>query len=184
MPNAVLYEDMPPDRKGRALEPPAPAPEEAGEAPLFDAVLLPNRSLPNAGFIAIMTVVCVVNFSAGLLFYLKGAWPVLGFCGLDVALVYIAFKVSYRQGRLRERVVLTADRLDVQRVLPSGHESRWSLQPYWTRLVLDHKGEHEARVRLVSRGRSLVLGSFLSPAEREAFGEALGRALGASRSAP
>ena len=182
MPRDAIIEDMPPEQKGRFAAEAEPTEADAPEA-LFDAVLLPNRSLPNAGFVALMVVVYTVNFVAGLVFYLKGAWPVLGFCGLDIALVYIAFKISYRQGRLRERVRLTADSLQIARVLPSGHESRWSLQPYWTQLLIERPGEHEARVRLVSKGRSLVLGAFLSPDERVAFGETLQSALQKAKAA-
>ena len=172
-------EDLPPSHKGRAAAETLDA--VSVEGAVFDAVLRPNRSLPNSGFIAVMAAVCIVNFFAGLVFFLQGAWPVIGFCGLDILLVWGAFKLSYRQGRLRERVVVTPEALTVQRILPSGHETRWSLQPYWTRLALERAGEHDARVRLVSHGRSLFLGAFLAPEEREEFGRALKTALDAAR---
>ena len=38
---------------------------------------------------------------------LAGAWPVIGFFGLDVALIYLAFKLNYRSGRLYETIELT-----------------------------------------------------------------------------
>lgn len=161
--------------KGRARDlPPSPQAIEPG---VFDAVLYPNRSLPNAGFRAVMTVVILVNMTLGVGFYLNGAWPVIGFCGLDVFLVWLAFKLSYRQGRLRERVRVTSDDMWVSRVLPSGHESRWRLQPYWTRVAIDRPVGHESQVRVCSKGGVLILGSFLSPGERGAFADALGGAL-------
>ncbi len=165
--------------KGRArdLE---PSPVEDAEA-LFDAVLYPNRSLPNAGFVAVMAVVIGANFLFGTYFYAIGAWPVIGFCGFDVFLVWLAFKLSYRQGRLRERVRITDDDMWVSRVLPSGHETRWRLQPAWTRVAIDRPIAHESQVRVVSKGKTLILGAFLSPAERGRFAEALDDALGRTR---
>jgi uncharacterized membrane protein len=169
---------MAPAVTGRARElPPAAA---VGDC-RFDALLFPNRSLPNAGFIAVMTVVIGVNLTLGTVFYAVGAWPVLGFCGLDILLVWGAFKLSYRQGRLHERVRVTNDELWVSRVLPSGHESRWLLQPYWTALSIRRPIDEDSQVRLHSKGRTLVLGSFLSPKERGDFADALKTALDRAR---
>ena len=93
------------------------------------------------------------------------------------SLVWLAFRLSYRQGRLCERVRMTPDDLFVSRVLPSGHESRWRLQPFWTRVAIDRPVRHESQVRLVSKGGVLILGSFLSPKERGEFADALSAAL-------
>lgn len=181
MARPAIIEDMAPAEKGRASDlPPVPA-TDAGD--VFDAVLFPNRSLPNAGFVAVMAVVIGVNLTFGIAFYALGAWPVLGFCGLDIFLVWLAFKLSYRQGRLHERVKVASETMWVSRVLPSGHETRWRLHPYWTRVSIDRPVEHESQVRVLSKGRTLVLGSFLSPPERGAFADALSAALMRARSA-
>lgn len=176
---ASIIEDMAPTEKGRARDlTDAPA---AVEGNIFDAILYPNRSLPSAGFLAVMTVVIGVNLTLGLVFYSIGAWPVVGFCGLDVFLVWLAFKLSYRQGRLHERVRVSPDAMWVSRVLPSGHETRWRLQPYWTSVSIERPIEHESQVRVLSKGRTLVLGSFLSPLERGEFADALDAALARAR---
>lgn len=178
----AYVEDMAPEIKGRALDP-APLAQESVNAPVFDAILYPNRSLPNVGFVAVMAVVIAANLTLGLGFYLMGAWPVVGFCGLDVFLVWLAFKISYRQGRLHERVRVDANDMWVSRVLPSGHETRWRLQPYWTRVSIERPVRHESQVRVTSKGKTLILGSFLSPRERGEFAEALAEALRRARNA-
>ena len=171
-------ETLAPDLKGHARDlPPTPRPERAA----FDAVLYPNRSLPNAGFLAVMAVVIGVNLIFGLTFYMLGAWPVLGFCGLDIFLVWLAFKLSYRQGRLHERVRIDGGEMWVSRVMPSGHETRWRLHPYWTRVAIDRPVEHESQVRVMSKGATLILGAFLSPDERGEFADALAAALAKAR---
>jgi uncharacterized membrane protein len=175
---SCVYEDMPPAEKGRVSD---LAPEAYSGGPEFDAILSPNRSLPNAGFIAVMAIFIGANMVFGVYFFLIGAWPVIGFCGLDVFLVWLAFKLSYRQGRLRERVRIAPGDMRVSRVLPSGHESRWRIEPFWARVVIDNPASHEARIRVVSKGRSLVLASFLSPDERMTFGRALDKALARTR---
>ncbi len=176
-------ETMPPAAKGRASSRSGLDDLAAAETPsLFDAVLYPNRSLPNTGFMAVMSVVIGSNILFGSYFYAIGAWPVIGFCGLDVFLVWLAFKLSYRQGRLCERVRVTKDEMWVARVLPSGHETRWRMAPFWTKVEIDSPVRHESQVRVTSKGQMLILGSFLSPPERGRFAEALSNALGAARS--
>jgi uncharacterized membrane protein len=145
-------------------------------------VLTPHRSLGPKGFMILMTAVCVVSFATGLLFYLLGAWPVIGFMGLDVLLIYIAFKLNFRALRLYETVDLTDDALTVTRVAPSGKAQSWSFNPYWVRLSLQQRLGRSSELSLASHGRRLVFASFLSDDEREDFASALSSALTAARS--
>ena len=99
----------------------APQDPSRESPPHFTAVLTPHRSLGPKGFMVLMAAVCAVSFGTGFLFYLLGAWPVIGFMGLDVLLIYIAFKLNFHALRLYETVDLTADALTVTRVAPSGN---------------------------------------------------------------
>jgi uncharacterized membrane protein len=147
----------------------------------FHALLTPHRSLPPTGFMILMSAVCLVSFGTGLLFYRLGAWPVIGFMGLDVLLIYVAFKLNYRTGRLYETVDLKEDALTVTRVQPSGKEERWSFNPYWVRLKLEPRVGRSSELSLISHGTRLSFASFLSDYEREDFAEALVAALAAAK---
>lgn len=181
MPQAQIIENMPPLLQGKAMADIPATTDERDEPLLFNALLYPNRSLPNAGFIAVMTLVIAFNVIAGIVYLVIGAWPVVFFAGLDVFAVWLAFRLSYRQGRLHERVLMTADELWFCRVLPSGHESRWKLHPYWTRIEMERPVKHESQLKLISHGKTLVLGAFLSPAERGELADALQEALAKCR---
>ena len=85
-----------------------------GERILFDAVLEPHRSLSPEGFRLLMVCVALGGLGIGTFFLLAGAWPVFGFCGLEVLLFYGLFRLNYRQARLREYVTLT-QRISKQR---------------------------------------------------------------------
>jgi uncharacterized membrane protein len=148
----------------------------------FNAVLTPHRSLGPKGFMVLMGAVCAVSFGTGLLFYLLGAWPVIGFMGLDVALIYIAFRLNFRALRLYETVDLTSDTLTVTRVDPSGRARSWSFNPYWVRLTLEPRIGRSSQLSLASHGRRLVFASFLTDDEREDFALALSAALSSARS--
>jgi uncharacterized membrane protein len=153
------------------------AASESAPAVLFDAVLTPHRSLPPRGFAVFMMILAATSFSVSLGFVLMGAWPVTPFFGLDVLLVYIAFRISYRQARQREELRLTEESLTVDRVSVRGERKRWQFQPFWLRVILEEPDEHTNRLVLTSHGRSLVVGSFLGPDERRGVAQALKDAL-------
>ncbi len=152
----------------------------AGEY-LFDAVLTPHRSLGPGGFLVLMGGIVAVSFTVGMVFLIAGAWPIFGFFGLDVALIYWAFRVSYRSGRMRERLLMTRDELIVERIDPKGQVRRWTFQPYWLKVEIDDPPEHTSQLVLRSHGRSLAVGAFLSPPERGEVASALRRALAECR---
>ena len=161
----------------------APQDPSAAGKPHFTAVLTPHRSLGPKGFMVLMAAVCAISFATGLLFYLIGAWPVIGFMGLDVALIYVAFKLNFRALRRYEIVDLTKDALTITQVAPSGKSQSWSFNPYWVRLSLEQRLGRSSELSLASHGRRLVFASFLTDPEREDFASALRTALASTRSA-
>lgn len=148
----------------------------------FSAVLTPHRSLGPRGFLVLMALVCIVSFGTGLMFLMLGAWPVMGFMGLDVALIYIAFQLNFRALRVYETVDLTPEELTVTRVPPSGKPSSWRFNPYWVRLSLEPRVGRSTELSIDSHGKKLVFGSFLTDGEREEFAQALTTALSEARS--
>ncbi|MBL26094.1 MAG: hypothetical protein CMM50_00890 [Rhodospirillaceae bacterium] len=163
---------------------PLPEPNSAAEPPLFDAVLYPHRSLGRRGFRIFMSAVIAVSLALGGGFWLMGAWPVFGFMGLDVLLIFLAFRSNYRHARLSETVRLTREKLTVQRFLPDGRVRAWDFQPYWLRVEIDRPEEHDCQLSIASHGQKLIIGSFLSPEERLDFAKALREALSRCRCFP
>lgn len=144
---------------------------------IFDAILTPHRSLSPRGFFVLMTAICAVSFVAGLGFFLMGAWPVVGFMGLDVLLVYGAFKLNFRAARMYETVRVTRNDLVVERVSPRGDAQRWRFQPAWLQILFDDPPAHDSQITLRSHGRRLIVGAFLTADERLDFARALAGAV-------
>jgi uncharacterized membrane protein len=152
--------------------------EPTHEPPIFSATITPHRSLGRAGFVILMLVVGAVSFVAGMVFLIAGAWPVFGFFGLDVLLIYWAFRVNYRAARAYEEVIVTASELRVRKVSARGQVAEWTLNPLWTRLDKQTHAEFGIeKLFLVSRGRKLAVASFLGPDEKADFAAALSAAL-------
>lgn len=145
--------------------------------PFFERVLLPHRSLPPRGFHILMGILFLISLGVGIGFVMLGAWPVCGFFGLDVAAIYVAFRISYRSARRRETLRLAGDEFTVERVSIRGEHRIWRFQPFWLRVVLDQPNEHTSRLSLVSHGKSLVIGDFLPPPARPELAQSLKDAL-------
>jgi uncharacterized membrane protein len=148
------------------------------EQPVFSAVIRPHRSLSPQGFRGVMVLVCLVSLVASLPFVIMGFWPIAGFFGLDFLGLYIAFRVSYRQGEAFELLELTPIRLLFRKVSPKGEVKDWQFNPLWTRLEREVDEEYGMQqLSLTSRNEHVVIARDLSPPERETLAEALSRAL-------
>lgn len=152
---------------------------------LFSALLTPHRSLTRTGFLVLMSVVSAVSFIAGLAFLIMGAWPVFGFFGLDVLVIYWAFRINFRRARAYEEVFLTASELRYRRVNQHGRSMEWTFNPRWVQLDQEIHAEFGVeRLYLASRGQRIGIGSFLGPDEKASFAKALTEALRDARSGP
>ena len=149
----------------------------------FERILLPHRSLPPRGFQLLMLILGLISLAVGIAFVSIGAWPVTGFFGLDVALVYIAFRINYRQGRLREILRLAADTFTVERISVYGNRRVWQFQPFWVRVVLDERDTDRNRLFVASHGRFLPVGDFLAPPARRELAAMIREALARWRAA-
>src|SRR5579871_2346025 len=90
----------------------------------FDVILEPNRPLSARGLMLVVGSVGIISFVAGILFALRGAWPVTPFFGLDVLLLAWAMRASVRASRRREHLRLTSDSLIIERVSANGRAKR------------------------------------------------------------
>jgi uncharacterized membrane protein len=155
------------------------------EPTIFAATITPHRSLGSTGFLVLMLCIGALSFICGMMFLILGAWPVFGFLGLDVVLIYFAFRANFRAARAYEEVTVTASELTLRKVNPRGGVREWTLNPVWVRLdrIVPEEFGIE-RLFLVSRGRRLSIASFLGPDEKASFARALSTALGEAKRGP
>lgn len=152
------------------------------EEPVFEATLSPHRSLGRTGLIILVVLTASATIFHLGFFAIAGAWPIVGFFGLDLALLYGAFWLSYRSGRAREFVTVSRTDLEVRKVAPSGRQSAFRCNPVWARFTVDrHEEIGITHMRVTSRGDGTEVGSFLNPDDKESFATAFQRALSTAR---
>ncbi len=156
---------------------------EPETAPHFEAVLTPNEPLSPLGLGIVMSIIAGVSFVAGASFVMAGAWPVTGFFGLDVLLVWYALVASRNASRRREDVTITASEVVLCRFLPGRPPIELHLPRLGLRVELEDEHADFAGRLFLRRGRQrFEFGSFLSEPDRRSLAVALSRALAGARS--
>ena len=128
----------------------------------LDITVLPYRSLSKKGFRNLMLIVSLVFFGIGVFFWYIGAWPVFGFLGLDVWLLYYAFKINYKDGEIIERLKIQKENFVITRNFPSGTEQKWNLEPYWTKVQIESPRINQYNLIVKSKEKAVLIGSFLN----------------------
>lgn len=160
-------------------------PEEEADRRILSVRLSPHRSLTQRNFYLLMMIFSGASFVSSLPFLILGAWPVAGFMGLDVVLLYFAFRANFRDACAYEDVRVTPLELLLAKVSPQGRRAEWHFNPSWVRLQKDaHEEFGVQRLALISRGESVEIGHFLGPDEKARLAEGLSQALAEARRGP
>ncbi|MEM7492848.1 MAG: DUF2244 domain-containing protein [Pseudomonadota bacterium] len=139
----------------------------------FDATLTPNRSLSPRAFLIVMCIVGGVSFLAGMMFLSMGAFPVLGFFGLDALLIYLCFRFSQRSQRQVTRVKVTTDKIDLVHEEPGRKTKSAQIPTAFARVNLEFPERAPSELQIAYRGQAWVIGRFLTPGERKSLKKAL-----------
>ena len=149
------------------------------DSPVYmDAVITPNRSLSQRGFVVLISIVTLFNCVAAGVFLSMGATYVPVFLGLDVLAVAAAFAASYAAAKRIERVLVTSRAVKVVRETPKTSQVVWESPTAFTRVALEiDEDDMVHAVRLAMSGRHASIAAALSPLERADFARALERAI-------
>lgn len=156
---------------------------DAGNSKTWQATLTPHRSLTRQGFLTVMLLVVLVNLVIGGLFMAIGAWPVAGFAGLDVLIVWWAFRANFADARQMERISITEHELVLDRMKKNDPPEQQRFVRRWVRVELEEDREREliGRLLLISGATRVSVGDFLAPEERKTLASALKSALAIPR---
>lgn len=151
------------------------------DGPLFQAVLEPNTPLSGRRITFVAIGLATISFGAGTVFVILGAWPVVPFLGLDIALLIWALRANARAAKRSERITITTENFFLERFSSNGKRERAELPAYFLRVEHDDPGRLGAELAVVD-GRNtarkrLVVGSFLSPDDKATLADALREAL-------
>ena len=155
----------------------APPAEREGETALFEAVIVPHRSLTACGLRCLVGLICLLCGLTALRFWLIGAWPVVVFSIAEVGLAVLLLRINASQARSSELVLLTERTLRVVRTTAGGRRSERELSPGWLNVALEEIPGRAPRLVLVARNVREEIGAALGEMERRDLARALQEAL-------
>lgn len=150
----------------------------ARETILFEATSTPPAGLSARGMRWLCGLAAAVAMVPAVIFAWLGAWPVLGFIGVELVVVLGLVALHRRWSRAAvESVLLTEGRLVIRRADGRGGVEQAQLEPYWAQVTLEETAGGGTALHVSARGRSVELGRFLAPEEKRALADALQAAL-------
>jgi len=137
----------------------------------FSLVARRNNSLGAGGRLGVFAFIFVVSVGIATAFAVLGAWPILPFAGLEMLVLYLAFRYVDRHAADYERIAIDGDRVEVES-FEGGRRRHHEFNRRWARLVVVGEGD---RVALRSHGRELEIGRFVGAERRLEIARELGR---------
>jgi uncharacterized membrane protein len=151
--------------------------DPADELTLFEAVIVPHRSLSPAGLRWLILLICGLCGLTALRFWLLGAWPVVAFSVLEVGLAVVLLRINASRARASEMILLTDRALRIVRTSARGRRQECTLAPTWLNVVLEETPGRVPRLVLTARDVREEIGAALGEAERRDLAQALTEAL-------
>jgi uncharacterized membrane protein len=148
---------------------------------LFEAVIVPHRSLSTRGYRVLIASICLLSALIAVRFWLIGAWPVVGFSAVEIGLAVVLLTINARQARGSELVMLTPDALHIVRSDARGRCQERVLAAGWLNVVLEERPGRAPGLLLVARDVRVEIGTTLGEAERRDLATALAGALRQAR---
>ena len=148
-------------------------------------VVRPHRSLSWGGTKWLFFGFAVLLGTFATYFVLLGAWMVLPFFGLELAVLGLGLYLSSLSGTHREVIEISGQELRVARGR-QGPKQVVTLPRYWSRVVLstDPRGWYPSRLMLVAHGQRIEIAAGLVNEQRRQLAAELARHLRLGRSLP
>lgn len=133
---------------------------------VFSAMLEPHRSATTRNLNLAVLLFALGSTPFCIMFVAMGAWPVVGFIGIDVVILLALLRFHHWAARAYETIHLTEECLSVERVNYWGRKRRWSFSPYWLQVNLEDVDAYRNRLEIRNREQTLAIGSFLTTQEK------------------
>ena len=144
---------------------------------LFQAVVVPHRSLSRRGLYTLIGTVCAASAVISTICFLLGAWPVAGFSGAEIALAVVLLRLNARAVRRSELIMMTPTTLHVIRTDANGARTERRLDAAWLNAVLLDRPARVPALLLRGPHEEIELARDLGETEKRTLAEALAKAL-------
>jgi uncharacterized membrane protein len=146
-------------------------------APLFEAIIVPHRSLSPRGVALLALSVGVLSGLLALRFWFIGAWPVAAFSVVEIGLFVFLLRLNVSHARQSELVLLSESSLRIVRTDWRGQVRERSLPAAWLRVRLEDRPGRVSRLMVAARPDEEEIAATLGEEQKRDLAAALAEAL-------
>ncbi len=150
---------------------------------IITITLWPHRSLSSSGYLYLMMGFIGLIFVLSLLFHSLGAWPVIGFLGIEIGLVWLVFRMNFNAGRNFEQISIGPEATSVEKVNWRGDTNHFNITSPWVKASCIKVSGRSDKLVLSYHSEQLEIGSFLPPGEKSTLADALNKSFERMRGA-
>ena len=140
------------------------------EATKFEILLKPNSSLTGATRILFLGSIFFICSVIGIGFFLAGGIMILPFAGLEIILVYLAFRLSFNWSNQKQIIILSKDHVEV-RVDGLTEFFTWKEFRSFATFNISKDQSMEDKISFRSKGKEIYVGNFLNKEDKEKLKE-------------
>ena len=140
------------------------------EATKFEILLKPNSSLTGATRVLFLGSIFFICIVIGIGFFLAGGIMILPFAGLEIVLVYLAFKVSFNWSNQKQVIILSKEHVEV-RVDGLKEFFTWKEFRSFATFNISKDQSMEDKISFRSKGKEIYVGNFLNKEDKEKLKE-------------
>ena len=146
-------------------------------ATVFEAVIVPYRSLSPRGLYTLIAVISVLCGLTALRFWFIGAWPVAAFSVVEIGIAIFLLRLNASRARASELVLLSENALRIVRTDRKGRRQERLLPVGWLNVVIEEPPGRVPRLLLVAHGIREEIATSLGEHEKRDLWTALEAAL-------
>ena len=145
-----------------------------GDTAEYDYTARRNNSLSSIGRRFVFGFILTVSLGIAVAFSLVfGAWPIMPFAGIEMVVLYLAFRYMDRHAGDYERITIRGDSVAIE-VREGSRVTRHELNRCWAQVVCEADG---VRLALRSHGRDVEVGRHMRDEQRADMARELKREL-------
>ena len=126
----------------------------------------PYRSLRRRQILFIFLLISLLIVFLSLIFYKLGAWPVAGFLGIDLVIIFLFFSINFFSKYNYEKITITSNKIIILRKnwFGKGKIKKISTE-FITAKILKYEDQND-KLYLKNNNHSIEIGSFLTKKEK------------------
>ena len=123
--------------------------------------LSPNSSLTGIYRIIFLASISFICVGIATVFYFFGAYLILPFAGIEIAILLIAFYISFKRSSRKELIYISQEVVKIERGIHKA-EYLWEEFRTFTSFQIEKDANKSLRLSFRSKGDDVIVGDFLN----------------------